>query len=249
MSPLAEGELPLRRTLTDDLAAGVLDLIRADGLGSGDPLPAARDLARRFGVSTPTLREALRRLQATQAIEIRHGSGIYVGRNLERVVLPNPNAQSLTAERFHELLDARLVIEPELARRAAVHRTEAQLATLRERLAKAERTLDDDALLHEENMAFHRAVAAAAGNRVLSEVIDSLLAVHAAEQREILRIYDDRVRDLEEHRQILAALSAGNADDAYRLSRQHLEGVRSVIDVRLEPLEPHPTTRTGGIDR
>ena len=51
MSPLAEGELPLRRTLTDDLAAGVLDLIRADGLRSGDPLPAARDLARRFGVT------------------------------------------------------------------------------------------------------------------------------------------------------------------------------------------------------
>jgi GntR family transcriptional regulator, transcriptional repressor for pyruvate dehydrogenase complex len=79
MSPLAEGELPLRRTLTDDLAAGVLDLIRADGLGSGDPLPAARDLARRFGVSTPTLREELRRLQATQAIEIRHGSGTWSG--------------------------------------------------------------------------------------------------------------------------------------------------------------------------
>src|SRR3954451_13851763 len=98
MSPLAEGELPLRRTLTDDLAAGVLDLIRADGLRSGDPLPGARDLARRVGVSPPAVREALRRLQPTQAVEIRHGSGIYLGRNLERVVLPMPNAQSLSAE-------------------------------------------------------------------------------------------------------------------------------------------------------
>ena len=84
-------------------------------------------------------------------------------------------------------------------------------------------------------MAFHRAVAAAAGNRVLSEVVDSLLAVHAAEQREILRIYDDRVRDLDEHRQIMAALAAGDAEDAHRLSRLHLEGVRSVIDVRMVP--------------
>ncbi|MCQ0005082.1 FadR/GntR family transcriptional regulator [Actinomadura madurae] len=104
-----------RPSLADALTERMLELIRSDGLRPGDRLPSARELSQRFAVTTPTLREALRRLEATGAIQLRHGSGIYVGADLERVVIPNPNVGELEADRLLQLLDARLLIEPPLA--------------------------------------------------------------------------------------------------------------------------------------
>ncbi|MEJ3745761.1 FadR/GntR family transcriptional regulator [Actinomycetes bacterium KLBMP 9797] len=220
----------LRRSLSDALIGRVIDLIRTEGLGPGDRLPAARDLAKRFAVATPTIREALRQLQATGAIDIRHGSGMYVNAALDRVVMANPNLPVLDVDQLAELLDARLLIEPYLAGLAARHRSPATTAALRQALDAAEEHLEgDDARLHEANMAFHSAIAAASGHRILHEVIDSLLAVHAGEQREILRIFDDRSRDHEEHRAVLAAIEAGSEERAHQLMRRHLEDVAEAV--------------------
>jgi GntR family transcriptional repressor for pyruvate dehydrogenase complex len=228
----------LRRSLSDALIGRVVDLIRTEGLGPGDRLPAARVLAERFAVATPTIREALRQLQATGAIDIRHGSGMYVNAALDRVVIANPNLPTLDAERLVELLDARLLVEPYLAGLAARHRSPATTAALRRSLDAAEQHLaGDDTRLHEANMAFHRAVATASGHRILHEVLDSLLSVHAGEQREILQIFDDRSRDHEEHRAVLAAIEAGSEEQARRLMRRHLEDVADVVARRMSTLE------------
>ena len=234
---VADEEL-LRRSLSDALIGRVVDLIRTEGLGPGDRLPSARVLAERFAVATPTIREALRQLQATGAIDIRHGSGMYVNAALDRVVIANPNLPTLDAERLVELLDARLLVEPYLAGLAARHRSPATTAALRRSLDAAEHHLaGDDTRLHEANMAFHRAVATASGHRILHEVVDSLLSVHAGEQREILQIFDDRSRDHEEHRAVLAAVEAGSEEQARRLMRRHLEDVADVVARRMSTLD------------
>ncbi|MEV4674438.1 MULTISPECIES: FadR/GntR family transcriptional regulator [Actinomadura] len=247
-----------RPSLADALTARMLELIRADGLRPGDRLPSARELSQRFAVTTPTLREALRRLEATGAVQLRHGSGIYVGADLERVVIPNPNVGELEAGRLLQLLDARLLIEPPLAGRAARLAGPADVELLRAILDQAGADLrggepagrdataqhgshgshgspasDAEARLHKANMSFHSEVAGLAGNSVLCEVIDSLLTVHASEQREIQRIFDDRVRDFEEHTAILAAIEAGAERDAEALMRSHLTDIKHVIEQRL----------------
>lgn len=244
-----------RPSLADALTARMLELIRADGLRPGDRLPSARELSRRFAVTTPTLREALRRLEATGAVQLRHGSGIYVGADIERVVIPNPNVGELEAGRLLQLLDARLLIEPPLAGRAARLAGPADVDLLRAILDQAGAGLRDggpaerdpaarhgshalhasdaETRLHKANMSFHSEVAGIAGNTVLCEVIDSLLTVHASEQREIQRIFDDRVRDFEEHTAILAAIEAGAERDAEALMRSHLTDIKHVIEQRL----------------
>ncbi|GAA4696694.1 FadR/GntR family transcriptional regulator [Phytohabitans rumicis] len=228
----------LRRSLSDALISRVVEMIRSEGLAPGARLPAARVLAQRFAVATPTIREALRQLQATGAIDIRHGSGMYVNAALDRVVIANPNLPTLDADQLVELLDARLLVEPYLAGLAARHRSPASTAALRRSLDAAEQHLNgDDARLHEANMAFHRAVATASGHRILHEVLDSLLSVHAGEQREILQIFDDRSRDHEEHRAVLAAIEAGSEERARRLMRRHLEDVADVVARRLSTNE------------
>ncbi|WP_113701517.1 FadR/GntR family transcriptional regulator [Nonomuraea lactucae] len=223
-----------RPTLSDALTERMLELIRAGGHRPGDRLPSTRELSQRFAVTTPTLREALRRLEATGAIEMRHGSGIYVGADIERIVLPNPNMREMRGAQLLELLDARIVIEPPLAALAAGRAGGEDLAALERVLDEAARHLrGEDAELHEANMTFHRATAGLAGNSVLHEVVDSLLTVHGAEQREILQLFDDRRRDHDEHQAILRAIAAGDAAAAERRMRAHLVDVKTVIEQRL----------------
>ncbi|GAA4511842.1 MULTISPECIES: FadR/GntR family transcriptional regulator [Nonomuraea] len=223
-----------RPTLSDALTERMLELIREGGHRPGDRLPSTRELSQRFAVTTPTLREALRRLEATGAIELRHGSGIYVGAAIERLVLPNPNMRAMHAPKLLDLLGARIVIEPPLAAMAAGHGTEAELTALKRVLADAEAHLrGQDAELHDANMTFHRATARMAGNTVLHEVVDSLLTVHAAEQQAILQIFDDRRRDYEEHLAILQAIEARDAAAAEERMRAHLVDVKTVIEQRL----------------
>ncbi|MEV4391096.1 FadR/GntR family transcriptional regulator [Nonomuraea sp. NPDC049607] len=223
-----------RPTLSDALTERMLELIRSGGHRPGDRLPSTRELSQRFAVTTPTLREALRRLEATGAIELRHGSGIYVGADIERLVLPNPNMRDMHVAQLLELLGARIVIEPPLAAMAAEQAEGAELAALKQVLDQAGRHLrGEDAELHEANMSFHRATARMAGNSVLHEVVDSLLTVHGAEQREILQIFDDRRRDYEEHLAILEAIEARDAAEAQARMRAHLVDVRTVVEQRL----------------
>ncbi|TYB59078.1 FadR family transcriptional regulator [Nonomuraea sp. PA05] len=227
-----------RPTLSDALTERMLELIRTGGHRPGDRLPSTRELSQRFAVTTPTLREALRRLEATGAIELRHGSGIYVGAAIERLVLPNPNMREIHAAQLLELLDARILIEPPLAALAARHAGSEELGALKRALDEAGTHLrGQDAELHDANMTFHRATARMAGNSVLHEVVDSLLTVHGPEQREILQIFDDRRRDHEEHLAILEAIEARDEAQAEQRMRAHLADVKTVIEHRMQPPE------------
>ncbi|WP_433514426.1 FadR/GntR family transcriptional regulator [Nonomuraea sp. CA-143628] len=224
-----------RPSLSDALTERMLELIRTGGHRPGDRLPSTRELSQRFAVTTPTLREALRRLEATGAIEMRHGSGIYVGADIERLVLPNPNMREMHAAQLLELLGARIVIEPPLAAMAAERATGEELVALQRVLEAAVRHLrGQDAELHDTNMTFHRATARLAGNSVLHEVVDSLLTVHGPEQREILQLFDDRRRDYDEHLAILEAIEARDAAAAEERMRAHLVDVKTVIEQRLQ---------------
>lgn len=222
-----------RRTLADELAGGVVELIYAQKLEPGAQMDTVRELAGRFGVAVPTLREALRRLEAMGIVVLRHGSGVYVGENVRRSVLPNPHSQLLTGERLIDLLEARRVIEPPIAGMAADIREPAGSALLAEKLAEAEHCLTHDRdRLWMVNIEFHRALAQASGNSVLAEVVDSIVLVHAQEQKEILRLHGDESEDFAEHRAITRAVLDGDADAAVQTTRDHLTNVIEAIRAR-----------------
>lgn len=184
----------------------------------------------RLGVNMTTLREALRRLEGTGAVEMRHGSGTYVGPNLDRMVMANPTSPAPTELVAVQLIDARLAIEPQIAALAAHNRQEEHLDRLEEALESAKRPpgsmQEPDAERPARN--FHRELAAASGNHILYEVIDSLLTQHRREQVAIRSVYADRERDLEQHRQILAAVADRKASQASRLVLSHLRDIRAV---------------------
>jgi GntR family transcriptional repressor for pyruvate dehydrogenase complex len=215
----------------------MLGLIADRKLAVGDQFESVRSLAERFKVAVPTVREALRRLEAIGALELRHGSGVYVGPNVGRLVLANPLALTPSADRLVELLQARALIEPPVAALAAKARVEAALVQMEQDLAQAAELIvsGDHDRLAEINMDFHRALAQASGNATLAEVVESVTVVNVREQLEILHIHGDRETDLAEHHAILAAVRAGDDVLAEQLTRAHLDGVLAVINDRVNP--------------
>jgi GntR family transcriptional regulator, transcriptional repressor for pyruvate dehydrogenase complex len=222
----------LRPSVSDYVTEQLLELIGAEDEGSR--LPSVLALARRLAVAAPTVRESLRRLEAIGVVEIRHGSGVYVRNAGGRMLLANPYSGPLAARTILELLDARLVIEPTVAGRTAVNASDDEILELGEILDEAAKLLEGhDALLHGVNMAFHRGVASFAGNAILAQTVDSFVDLYTAEQLVILRLYDNRSRDHEEHVAIYGAIRQRDADGASELMRQHLEDVLTVLEDRL----------------
>ncbi|WP_166346412.1 FadR/GntR family transcriptional regulator [Phytoactinopolyspora limicola] len=232
--PPADVGTPERRSLSSDLAMAVASMIHNESLQPGDQLESVKTLATRFQVAVPTMREALRRLEAMGGVSLRHGSGVYVGENVRRMVLPNPLSPSPTGEQLIELLGARLQIEPPIAALAATVRERQGIDLMVETLDEARQCISaGDDRLWLVNLNFHRTIAAAGGNTILAEVIDSIVFIHAEEQREILRLHGDEDRDFEEHRRITELIVDGNVDAARQAMHEHLDNVIRIVRERL----------------
>lgn len=223
-----------RPSAADELTQDLIDLLKREALQPGDRLPSVTALAERFAVAPPTIREALRRLQALGFLDFRHGSGTYVREPLERVIVSNPYSGQLDRDVILDLIDARLLIEPHLACLAVARGDQAAIADIERILDAADQSLKgQDDILSDLNLNFHRAVAKLSGNSVLAQTMDSLLDLYAPEQMVILQVYDNRERDAREHRAVFEAIRDGRADLAAKLMREHLTGVRAVMEERL----------------
>ena len=220
----------LRQSLPDDLAQRIHALIEADGYAPGDRLPAIAEMARRFGVGAPTLREALKKLETIGAVVVKHGSGVYVSERTNALFVPNSvTAAAPSKKTLVDLIEARIPIETTGAALAARHATPDDLARMAVLLAHAEANLADDDVLNATNMAFHTAIAAASGNTVLHQLSDVLARLFQGEQRALINIFGSRARDHAEHLGILAALRARDEALATERMRAHLEGVRAAL--------------------
>jgi len=229
----------LKRSLSDDLAQRIRQLIQSGGYSRGDRLPPIMEMARRFGVGHPTVREALKKLETIGVVEIRHGSGVYVARSEDVLVVAGPDlAGPVSKKLLLDLIEARIPIELHSVASAARNATDEHLAEMRRLLQVAGERLDDDDDLNAANMGFHGQIAVASGNAVLAQLLDVLQDLFRREQRLILDIYGCRQRDHAEHLEILAALEARNEPLAVERMNAHLEGVRAAL-LRWDP-DDHP---------
>jgi len=228
-----------KQSLPDRLARQIRVLIQQGDFQQGDRLPPIMEMARRFRVGHPTVREALKTLEIIGVVSIRHGSGVYVNRSDEVLVLASPHhADAFTKNLLLDLLRTRKPLEMEAIAAAVEHGTAEHLKEMRRLLTTAGQNLEDDDVLNKVNMEYHRQISLASGNTVMLQTLDVLRELFTGEQRMILGIIASREQDHKEHLAILDALERRDAALAVERMRKHLEGVVEAV-LQWDP-EHHP---------
>jgi GntR family transcriptional repressor for pyruvate dehydrogenase complex len=235
-----------KQSLSDRLALRIQEMIRNGNYQQGDRLPAIMEMARQFGVGHPTIREALKKLETVGIVEIRHGSGVYVSRSEDILVLAAPDyAGTVTKKLLLDLVRTRMPLEIQSVTDAVRNATPEQVAEMRRLLGQAADNLANRDVLHDSNMGFHQQIALASGNLVLAQLLAVLQDLFSAEQQLILGIYGLRERDHQEHVGILDAIAKGDAPLAAKRMRQHLEGVETAVEQWDPDLHPVSELRGG----
>lgn len=226
--------------LSDDIVSQLEAMILEGSLKAGERLPAERVLAERFGVSRPSLREALQKLVARGLLVSRQGGGNYVAAEigstfsdpLLQLLESNPGAQ-------RDLLEFRHTLEGSCAYYAALRATPPDHQRLREAYEALQACYaEGSAASHNEEGAadarFHLAIAEASHNAVLLHTIRGLfellrhnvvtniggLYLQRSETRDRLR---------EQHRALYEAIIGGRAEEARTCSQQHIDYVQEVL--------------------
>jgi GntR family transcriptional repressor for pyruvate dehydrogenase complex len=203
-----------------------------DQLKPGDVLPPERELAEMFGVSRSSVREAIRSLEVMGLVEPRRRVGTLV-RELNAVSILNPLTTALlkTVSINTELLDVRRIIEPPLARRAAMNATPAQIADLEDILRRQEERVSRGELGVEEDAAFHYSIALAANNAVMLKVVDVLMDLLRETRQRSLETEGRAIKSYQGHCRILAALKAHDGAAAEDAMRRHLDEIAAIVTV------------------
>jgi GntR family transcriptional regulator, transcriptional repressor for pyruvate dehydrogenase complex len=228
---------PVERPRTHEvILRQVEELLTTGRLRPGDRLPPERTLAEQLGVSRPSVREALKVLEALGVVETTGGQG----RDSGAVVVARPGTAIGTAMRIHvateglpiaDLVDTRALLESaavrRLGQRVGSEREGAGLLTPAEELLAA---MKDPALtpqeFHHLDTAFHLALAEAAGNVVVHVVMSSLReAIEGYVLDAVPRLPDWRTTSAglrRQHAAILSALRVGDGDQAAVVVDRHI---------------------------
>jgi DNA-binding FadR family transcriptional regulator len=189
----------------------------------GEKLPNELELCREFFVSRPTLREAVKYLLSQGILEIRRGKGTYVSQNpgiphdplgLEFVINPDLRLS---------LIEARLIIEPGVARLAAKNTSEEDILSIEKSVNDMEEIVYKGKIGLNAELDFHKAIAIATKNpvimRLVPVIVDSIINTY----KDTPRSSADHRHALEEHRKVFEAIRARNPEAAFELMKAHLE--------------------------
>lgn len=225
------------RRLSEEIASQIREAVLNGQLRAGDRLPPERELARIFGASALVVRDALHTLESDGLLRIRLGAGggaVVDGASHRSVTRSLSTWLRLGKATLDQLTEARLLLEPEIARLAALRATGGDLEVLDAALAKrgvAVATGGHPRLL---DIQFHRAVAEAAKNPVHLVVIHALMDLEAEAVVPALALTADDNREvLRAHEGILAAIRGRDAARAQALMAEHVLDVQQ----RLKQLE------------
>jgi len=250
---------PLRqRRLSDDIVERLEAMILEGTLKAGERLPAERVLAEQFGVSRPSLREAIQKLAAKGLLSSRQGGGTYVCESLGSTFSdPLMHLLESNADAQRDLLEFRHTLEGSCAYYAALRATDVD----RQRLSEAFERLQDcygragEVTRAEEGAAdasFHLAIAEASHNAVLLHTIRGLfdlLKRNVVTNIGGMYALRGETRGMlnAQHRALYEAIMQGRAEDARTLSNQHIDYVQEVLAdvVRQEARERRAQRRQG----
>ncbi|MFD7686803.1 FadR/GntR family transcriptional regulator [Streptomyces sp. NPDC051740] len=231
-----EETAPQKGTVTQRAIERITAMIREGELEPGERLPTERELAARLGISRSSMREAIRALTVLGVVEARHGSGIYVTRLEAGDLLETFGvvADLSRGRQLVELLEVRRVLESHATALAAARITPDRLAEVEKHLTAMNATDDPEEILAHD-LAFHREIAAAAGNGTTAAILEGLSS--RTFRARVRRGYQEEgafARTRREHAAIHRALAARDPEAARAAAAAHVGAVEEWLRARLE---------------
>ncbi len=223
------GIAKVRGTTNGSGSAGIMAQLRreilAGGYGYRERLPAERELALQFGASRGTVREALRRLEEMNLVSRRVGSGTFVR---YRGHADHEDIAELTSPL--ELIDVRLVVEPQMARLAVMNANAQDLQRMREALTAVERVRDNVDDFSRGDEAFHLALAESSRNPLLLWLYRQINEVRRHTQWDARKdkiLTPRRIAEYnQQHRELYTAIASRDIEHAVQAITRHLEKAR-----------------------
>lgn len=195
----------------------ISDLIKSGEFPVGLKLPTERDLADRFNVSRPTIREAIIALEAKEMVTIKASSGVYV---LDSDLSNDGFSNDISA---FELLEARVILESESAALAARMISSDQLKSLDKALSKLRSEKGSSSKADRE---FHTIIALGTHNKILLRQINQLWDLqdnlnHINKTRESVCVDEDIHSKIADHEAIYEAIKNNNPTQARKAMQLH----------------------------
>ena len=210
----------------------------SDGrLTAGHKLPAERDMARQFKTSRVSVREAYRSLEEVGLLRIRRGAegGAFIAQfDHEPVRRSLSLVLGLGKTSHEELTEARVLLEPAIARLAALRARPEHIARLEEVLAQEEQEVRRRRPAADSGTTagqFHRALAACAQNMPLVVLMNALgdLTAESVSALDVRIRSRNRRKNCKFHRQILEAIRAHDGEAACALMLQHVGDIQDRV--------------------
>lgn len=212
------------KRLYQTIASKMQSLIDSGDFPAGGRLPPERELAERFEVSRPTIREAIIALEALGHVKVKTGSGIYV---LDHDGVGSNGLDHISP---FELTESRALVEGEAAALAATHITPEELAELEESLHEmAKESETGDLATGDADEKFHRIIAQATRNSMIVSIIEHMWHVRN-HVPQVFQAYKaicemDGMTRVEEHRDIYDALVNRDANAARAAMHEHFSRI------------------------
>jgi DNA-binding FadR family transcriptional regulator len=218
-------EIRTRRTFEEAIDQ-IADAIRSGQLAVGDRLPAERAMALQMKISRPSIREAIRTLSEVGVIEVRRSGGMYV--RSDDVPFNFIHARSrVRVGEIGGLLEARRLLEPQVARLASVRANETDFAALQTAIDMQSEAVDDRDRFLRYELRFHLGLARGSGNDTVVSMMKLVLG-KLEMVMDMALFGHDPVWTIDIHQRTLDAVRGADLDEIDHVMDEHLAYLESL---------------------
>lgn len=216
--------------LTESVTDQLVTRLRSGEFRPGTKLPSERELMERLGVGRSSIREALQTLIGMNLIEARPGRGYFVKASTwDPLPMDRVHPTLMEPQALLDLIDARMLVEPEIAALAAKHATPADLAAIRQALMRILTAARRGRTVYRAAAEFHVEFAKAGHNGALVQMVRSLVSVMSYWGR-VFEGEPERARkEIRLHRDLLECLKRQDPGEMRRKMQEHIELTRQAL--------------------
>jgi GntR family transcriptional repressor for pyruvate dehydrogenase complex len=219
-----------RQRVSDEIVNQVKALISEGVLKPGDRLPPEREMIRDFGVSRPSLREALKSLVAQGFLEIKQGNRTFV-KSVASEKLQDPLSLLLKADRqkIFDLIEVRKAMEAWGAFHAAQRASEDDIKRLDEIIGEMREALNKGKSWEKQDADFHLVIAQASHNTIQIHI---MFTIYDLLRESVARVFRDQgkaKRLFQQHCRIFSAIKTRSPEKARERVLEHLNYVESEV--------------------